>query len=257
MRKQWTEDIVKEKILKVMSVLNINYMPSLLQIEQLKVAGLGTAIGRTGGSKYWAKKLKLSLKCPMVNRTEEDIKNEILLVVKQLGINRMPSNKEIRKTNGGDSLSNAIARSYGYYEWAKRLNLEVKDSETLMGITYEKICLEALTSKGYKVEDTAVKASYDLIVNDNVKIDVKSGTAYDLRGSRVHTFGINKPLPICDLYIVYALDEERKNIERTFIIPSKNLKLQTLSIGKISKYNKYIDRWDLIDQYDAFYKSVS
>jgi hypothetical protein len=55
---------------------------------------------------------------------------------------------------------------------------------------------------------------------------------------------------------VYALNEEGNKVERTFVIPSKNLKLVSLCIGKNSKYNKYINRWDYIDKYDKFYKSL-
>jgi hypothetical protein len=55
---------------------------------------------------------------------------------------------------------------------------------------------------------------------------------------------------------VYALNEEGNKVERTFVIPSKNLKLVSLCIGKNYKYNKYINRWDYIDKYDKFYKSL-
>jgi len=251
------ETFVKEQMLVVMSTLEINRMPTSLEVRRLKIPRLDSAISKTGGYTHWAKKLNLKRKEPTSKWTDDSIKSEILSIIDILDINRMPSRSEIETVGKNKAIVSAIARSYGYYGWAERLGLDAKESDTLMGITYEKLCMESLKSKGYSVKDTAVKAPYDLIINGNVKIDVKSGTAYESRGSRVHTFGINKPLPVCDLYIIYALDEERENIERTFIIPSKDLKLHSMSIGADSKYNKYINRWDFIDQYDAFYKSVS
>jgi len=247
------EQVIQENILKVISSLNIDYMPTSVQIRQSKISGLDNAISATGGFYKWAKRLNLSPKKPIIKREDQDIAKEILLLSNKL--NRMPSKSEVLEYCG-ESLDNAIIRSYGYYDWAEKLNLNIKDSETYMGISYEEICFNNLKEKSYKVEKTPVKAPYDLLVNDNVKIDVKSGCAYENNESRCHTFGINKVHPTCDLYIIYALDESSKNIERTFVIPSKYLKLKSLSLGENSKYNRYIEKWEYINQYDIFYKSL-
>jgi hypothetical protein len=46
---KWTEDIIKEKIFCVMSMFNIDYIPSSVQIRQSQISGLDGAISRTGG----------------------------------------------------------------------------------------------------------------------------------------------------------------------------------------------------------------
>ncbi len=252
----WNDELIKEKIYKVISILNIDYMPSSSEVRQTKISGLDGAITRTGGYIEWAKKLNLSPKKPIIKRTKEDIFKELKLIINELKLNRMPSRSEIIECCGDNSLHNAIVRSGGYYKWAEVLNLKIKKSETLMGLNYEQVCAKYLTSKNYKVETTSIKAPYDLLVNNNIRIDVKSGCAYDLSGNRVHTFGINKKDPTCDIYVLYGLNEDGIDIEKTFIIPSKNLKITTLSVGRQSKYNKYIDKWDYIDQYDKFYKTI-
>lgn len=248
------EQVIQENISKVVSALNINYMPSSVQIRQSKISGLDNAISATGGYYAWAKKLNLSPKRKIIKREDRDIAKEILLLSKRF--NRMPSKSEVVEYCGDESLHNAIARSYGYYEWAEKLNLNIKESETSMGVSYEDICFKMLEKKGYDIEKTPIKAPYDLIINGNVKIDVKSGCAYENNGSRVHTFGINKVYPTCDLYIIYALDESGRDVERILIIPSKYLKMNALNIGANSKYNKYLNKWDYIEQYDKFYQSL-
>jgi hypothetical protein len=207
------------------------------------------------GLVHWANKLNLEQKKNHDKWKPEDIKNKIFEVMKELNINRMPSQQEVLSIEKDHELCNMIKRSLGFYGWAKELNLEIKDSETFLGITFQEKCADELINKGYKVENTTTQAVYDLLVNNNIRIDVKSGCAYlNKDNCRLHSFGINKKYPSCDLYIIYALDELGKSTERTFIIPSKELKLITMCIGKNSKYNEYINRWDLIDIYDKFYK---
>lgn len=205
----------------------------------------------------WSNRLNLPHKIKIKKWNYDDIKNRLLEIIKELDIERMPSQQELLSIELDVGLSNAIKRSFGYYGWAKELNLKIKDSETFLGITFQEICTNELINKGYHVENTTLKAAYNLIINNNIRIDVKSGCAYfDKNGCRLHTFGINKKYPTCDLYIIYALDELGIKIERTFIIPSKDLKLISMCIGENSKYNQYINRWDYIKKYDQFYKQL-
>jgi hypothetical protein len=253
----WNEEIIANKIFEVMKILNIRRMPTALEVKSIKhISGLDSSINKYGGYIYWSDKLNLQRKIKYCLWKDEEIKNRLYEIMSILNISRMPTRSEIIKVENNQSLHNAISRGLGYYQWADMLNLKIKPSETDMGISYQKICKEHLTTLGYKVNDTSMKAPYDLIVNNNIRIDVKSGCAYDLKGSRVHTFGINKKFPSCDIYIIYALNETGEEIERNFIIPSKYLNLVSLSIGENSKYNKYINKWDYIDKFNKFYETL-
>lgn len=177
-------------------------------------------------------------------------------VMNDLSLDCMPTQIQIRKSKYGFGLNNAINRGYGYLSWTQKLNLPSRKTLYNQGLQYENYIKEILLNKGYQVKSMSANHPYDLLINGNVKIDVKSSTPNYLTGSRVHCFGINKRIPTCDLYIACAIDEVSK-IEKIMIIPSSLLKVVTLTMGKDSKYNRYIDRWDYIKQYDEFYKSVS
>jgi hypothetical protein len=187
--------------------------------------------------------------------TEERLISELFKSMKALGIDRMPTSTEL-KSLGRNDLHIKISRTKKYRGWAETLNLELKSSCTLTGQIHEDFIERILLDKGYSVERMSTKHPYDLLVNDAVKIDSKLANPYILRGSRVHTFGISKPEPTCDIYVCAALDEVG-GIERIFVIPSHQLRVVTLCVGKQSKYNKYIDRWDYIEKYSNFLKDVA
>jgi len=60
---QWNDTEIRNKILEVVSALNIDRMPSNTEIIQvLKSSGLSNAIRRRGGLYKWSKKMGLSIK---------------------------------------------------------------------------------------------------------------------------------------------------------------------------------------------------
>lgn len=117
------------------------------------------------------------------------------------------------------------------------------------------MAVNILKNKNYSVKRMSTKCHFDLLINECIRIDVKASKPYLLKGSRIHTVGINKKYATCDLYLIFALDE-KNNPERTFIIPGCNLKVRTLSFGKNSTYNIYLDKWDLLKIYDEFYSNL-
>lgn len=182
--------------------------------------------------------------------------DEIYNIMHVLNIKRMPSASECDLITGDSGLSNVIAKSGGFYWLANRLGLEIKRSETETGKKFENIAVNILEDKNYKVKRMTTKYPFDLLINECIRIDVKAGRPYLLRGSRVHSIGINKKYATCDLYFIFALDEKDK-LERTFIIPGCDLRVTTLSFGKDSIYNIYLNRWDLIRKYDEFYSNLA
>ncbi|MEF2244001.1 hypothetical protein [Paenibacillus sp. IITD108] len=185
---------------------------------------------------------------------DDVIESELLKCIDILQINRMPTSTEL-KSIGRNDLHMAIQKSKKYSGWAERLNLKRKMSDTLFGQTGEELAAEHLEKSGFNVRRMPTKHPYDLLVNDVVKVDVKTAKPFFVRGSRVHTFALNKQNPTCDIYIARALDESG-SVERVLVIPSHMLRIRTLCIGKESKYNKYKDRWDLIKEYSNFYKEI-
>lgn len=182
--------------------------------------------------------------------TEEMIIKEIKKVMLALGItDRFPSNSELISITRNTSLSNKISKMGGFYKWANRMGLSIKKSETKLGIEYEIKAIEYIKKLRFKnVIKTRLKHPFDILVEDKVKIDVKVAKRYSYAqtGSYYHSFNLDYTIHSCDLFILYALDDS-ENIEKVFIVPSMSLNgKKQISVGKKTKYDKYRDRWDLI-----------
>ena len=188
--------------------------------------------------------------------TEDKIYEELMQVIKISGLNRMPSVKEINEYTGNTRLSNAISRNGGFYNTAKKFNLTIKQSETLTGTKYQLYAYKQLKDKGYSAKMMSTKYSYDILLNDVLKIDIKVGNISKVDGYQVNAIGINKRFATCDIYLIYALDDDKK-IYKTLIIPAHELQLTTLNMGKKSKYDKFNNRWDIIDKYLNLYEQIS
>jgi len=189
-------------------------------------------------------------------RWDDDlIKSEIMRIVTTLGINYMPSRIDIVSVTNNDALTNKIAKSGGFNHWAEKLKLDLKISDTSLGQNYELKAIELIESKGFKVKRMTTKYPFDLLVNDNISIDVKVARPTYTCGNRSHICATAKKYATCDLYMIFTLTEDGE-IERMFLIPGNDLKVVTIGIGHKSKYDQYINRWDLIEKYDAFYKQL-
>lgn len=190
--------------------------------------------------------------------SHEDIKSEVYKVMRSLNISRMPTSVECNKVTGNTRLSNAINRRGGFNWLANNMGLSQSKCETRLGRSTELKVKNLLEERGYTVKQMSIKHPYDLLVNHNVKIDVKSSHKYQNKdGWSSYSFNLEKSNPTCDIYIVVCIDENN-DFERILIIPSKFLKQTQLCItsGK-SKYDIYKDRWDYIEQFDRFYKNIS
>lgn len=239
-----------------MRALNIDRMPTVQELRQIDMGKLEQYISKNGGFIKWAEILSLSNKIKVSKMSLGDVKNNIVDVMDSIGTDRMPSRSEILDITGDYVLHNKIVRTGGYRYWADSLDLEIKDSETKLGQSMEDVAQSMIIENGFAAERMTTQYPFDILVNGNIKVDIKSGRAYDLRGSRCHTFGINKRYASCDLYMIFALSEDGDTIERTFIIPSNKLRVVTMSIGANTKYSVYQDRWDYFNTYDEFYKNI-
>lgn len=251
-----TDNEIENEIREVMRILCIERMPTSTEVRSFGCSGLESSISKTGGYDVWRLKLGLSHKRDSPDEDKlSEIENKINEITCHLNIDRMPTSSEIRECKDGDSLHNLITRNGGYRFWAEKLNLELKESETKIGQDFELVAKSILESKGFEVEKMSTKHPFDLLVNDLVKVDVKVGNPYLLRGSRCHTFGLSKQYASCDIYLIFAL-EESGEVERTLVIPSQFARVVTLSIGENSKYNRYIDEFDYISKYSKFLSGI-
>jgi hypothetical protein len=93
--------------------------------------------------------------------------------MKALNIERMPSSVEIKKVTKDSRLSNAIRRHGGYLFWAMKMGTSQSECTTRTGLDGELLIKDILENKSYVVEKMSVKHPYDLLVNGNIKIDIK------------------------------------------------------------------------------------
>ncbi|MZQ74920.1 MAG: hypothetical protein GT589_02035 [Peptoclostridium sp.] len=189
--------------------------------------------------------------------TDEKIEYEIRNVMKILNIDRMPSCAEIKVITGDDALTNKIAKTGGFYQWADRLQIEVKKSETQLGVRYELKAKDMLESLGYAVEKMSTRHPYDLLVNGAVKVDVKVAKPYEYEKAKFfHSFNLENMYHSCDIFMAFAVSHSEA-IEKILIIPSKDLKVKQLSIGSNSRYDKYMNRWDYFEKYSKFMNGLN
>ena len=186
--------------------------------------------------------------------SDDLIRNGLLQVKSGLKLERMPTRKECVEFTNSSALSAAISRrGGGWYGLANEIGLPIKESETTTGKKYEKLINGVLENKGYKVSRMSQNFPYDLLVNDCLKIDVKSSHLYKGKDGNFYTFRTGKRYATCDVYVLVALNENDEMV-KTYIIPSpKVINNIQISMGEHnSKYDIYLDRWDILSDYTNF-----
>lgn len=251
---KWNEETIANEIKKAMEKLKIDRMPTSMELRDSGMSGLSRAISLSGGFYYWKDRMKIERKETFRLWNDERIKNELIKSIGILILDRMPTAEEL-KSIGRTDLHNAVSKTKKYSGWAKELELTRKRSETTIGQEWERKMADFLRKYEYEVELMTTKHPYDLLVDGVVKVDVKVANPYLLRGSRVHTFGLGKKNPSCDIYILIALDEQGGR-ERTLVIPSHHVKQTMVNIGKNSKYNVYKDNWNVLYEYSKFFNDI-
>lgn len=189
--------------------------------------------------------------------TDEDIKLSIRKVVLGLGLDRMPSRKECEQYFGDTGLTNAVSKRKGWYALAREMELPIKNSETYLGKLQERKARELLEARGFVTEQMPQNFPYDILVNECVKVDVKSSHLYNGKNGNFYSFNLEKKFATCDVYILFALSDDNEII-KAFIVPSKCvIKNTQISIGEShSKYHKFLDRWDYIAKIADYMASI-
>lgn len=177
-------------------------------------------------------------------------------VVSKMNIDYFPTHKEIEDFYGNEGLTNKISEKGTDY-WAKKLNLPLKDSETKLGLIYEKKAIKDIyDNTGLNSELMIPRFPYDLLTNKKVKVDVKASHCYVRKGVVYFTFNLEKKCPTCDIFILYCLEDD-ETIIKTIIFPA-NLVVgkSQIGVGMNSKWDLYRDKWDYIVKFNDFYKDV-
>lgn len=189
--------------------------------------------------------------------SEDKIISSIKEVMNFLDIKRMPSHSEIREYYGNDALTNKIAKTGGSHAWAKRLDIPMKECDSEFGHKLENEIKSLLEVEGFQCELTAIRFPYDILVNGCVKIDVKAARKTKVHQSDVFSFRIAKTKPTCDLYMAACMDKE--DIKKLYVIPAHIMTGKSqLTVGiNESKYDKYINRLDLVSDYVKAFTNMS
>ena len=192
-----------------------------------------------------------------VRWTDELISERVLEVVHALELERMPSSKECENYFRNSALTSAISKRMGWYALAKKMGLPIKDSETYFGKRQEESAKEQLISRGFEVRRMSQNFPYDLLVNDCVKVDVKASRLYQSANGSFYSFNLEKPFCTCDIYMLYMANDD-KTEKGVLIIPSKFVATNTqISVGETkSKYHRFLDRWDYLEEYSLFFEGI-
>lgn len=186
--------------------------------------------------------------------TDSKIENDLREITVSLG--HFPSDPDLQKMGRGD-LSNAVNKRGGIISWSERLGLPRVHSDSDTGWDGEKAVQTILESKGFGIErSSAVKAPYDLLINGNVRCDVKTAkqATYNLNTGKPWSawfYRIGKAVQ-SDIVILY-----RSDLNDCFVLPWKEVGTTNITISPSSpKYGKFKDRFDIIESYDRAIKSI-
>jgi hypothetical protein len=166
---------------------------------------------------------------------------------------KMPSRAEAEQMYENHGLACAISKTGGFKYWADKLGLPQGHSETKVAKQIESEVARILERYGFYTELTSTKYPYDILVNDCVKVDVKSANTSYVRGYPVHAYRLAKEKQTCDFYIFREIDTHI-----TYIVPAHICKGQVqVEMGSDSaKYRPYKEAWELIGKAVDFYKRI-
>ena len=188
--------------------------------------------------------------------TKDLIAQKIRETVKALKLSSMPTRKQFVKYYGDDKLTDKISKTLGYYGWAKELDLPIQSNDTLKGKISEKYAADLLNNRGYETLQMAQNYPYDLLVNHVVKVDVKYSNLYHGRQGNFYSYALRKKYPTCDIYMLIANSDSGE--KKIYILPSKDAIQLQIGIGEYSSiYDKYLNRYDIIDQYLKLYSEIA
>lgn len=188
--------------------------------------------------------------------TPEMIAQKIVEAVNGLNLSAMPTRSQFVNFYGDDKLTNKISKTLGYYGWAEKLNLSIQNNDTQKAKLSEKFAADLLRDHGYEVLQMVQNHPYDLLINQAVKVDVKFSNLYHGDQGNFYSFALRKKYSSCDVYLLISNNDA--NEKSIFILPAKDAMQLQISIGEHNSiYHKYLNRYDVIDQYLKLYAEIA
>lgn len=157
---------------------------------------------------------------PLNYWTEEKIHAELLPICAGSGV--FPSNSDLQKL-GRTDLSNQVSRKGGFIHWSKRMGFKRKDSESDKGWGGEDECLKILINLGFRaVKAERLRAPYDILVDDCVRVDVKTAMFAEYGPCRGWFYRVGK-IQTSDLLMLFQGDTKDAYYVPWTVCPETNI----------------------------------
>jgi hypothetical protein len=157
-------------------------------------------------------------------------------------IGRFPSNSDLLHMKRGD-VANAIARAGGFVAVSDRMGVKRDYSDSDRGWDGEKLFLSLAQQNGFRGERlSGVKAPFDILLNDILRIDVKSASFADYKACRGWFYRIGK-IPQADLVVLLQLDTRD-----FYAVPWWKCSTSMMTISSLGKckYDYLKNNWSIV-----------
>jgi hypothetical protein len=210
---------MEKEIRNAMHDLNINRMPTTNELASINRKNIVNALSKHGGSYKCAEQMGIEVStqnAPSGWWTLKRIRSAIQPTVDEFG--RMPTKKEL-DDRGLTKLSSVVSNK-GYQIVANALGIDMKDCTIRQALNKENEVIEIIREMGLKAEPTAYKAPFDILVENQLRIDVKMGSRSTKRPNQFIFRMDAKNYQSCDLYILCATEGESRDTVDTYWIPA-------------------------------------
>lgn len=119
---------------------------------------------------------------------------------------------------------------------------------SVQGFLWEDKIASRLRRMGHDVLVMARNNRYDLLVNQSIRVDVKSISYTEYKGSDGYPIrgwvcsNMSNP-PTCDYYVIVCLDKTRTQEVKTYVIPATLLLQTSLTITSKDRFANYINAY--------------
>lgn len=173
-----------------------------------------------------------------VRWTDDMVASQLREVASKLG-GRMPSANDLRAM-GLESLASRASRVGGLLGWAERLGLPTgKDAHSpAFGESWETYAAVVLKANGYVAESQKRHAPFDVLVNGQIRVNVKASRRHDYEdvGVRGFTFWIGDTWKRCDVFALVKVDGPTPPI---LWVPSSEAQQQTITLTGKHRLNAF------------------
>lgn len=159
------------------------------------------------------------------------------------GSGRFPTNTELQKT-GQNDLACQITKKGGYAYWANRLGMKRGVYDCDIGWKGEQKTQALFEERGFSViRSERVQWPFDLLVNDCLRVDVKTAKHADYGVSSGWYFRIGKS-PQADLIALYRSDKNDVYLIPWYHVPKTNITITPTG----TKYSGFLNAYEIVER---------